>query len=128
MLAPPLTITPSDQATLDQVMRSSVWRADELAISRATTMPTVHLVTVRQRPGTAAGVVFIALEDEAGAVNVICWPSLVDKFRREVMGAQLLGVFGVWQCESKVRHLVAKRLVDLSHMLGELDTRSRDFH
>lgn len=86
------------------------------------------IVTVRQRPGTAKGTVFITLEDEAGTVNVICWPTLVEQFRREVMGAQLLGVYGVWQCESNVRHLVAKRLVDLSHMLGELDTRSRDFH
>lgn len=86
------------------------------------------IVTVRQRPGTAKGVVFITLEDEAGTVNVICWPTLVEQFRREVMGAQLLGVYGVWQSESDVRHLVAKRLVDLSHLLGELDTRSRDFH
>ncbi|WP_297832617.1 error-prone DNA polymerase [Pseudomonas sp.] len=86
------------------------------------------IVTVRQRPGTAKGVVFITLEDETGTVNVICWPTIVEQFRREVMGAQLLGVYGVWQCESNVRHLVAKRLVDLSHLLGELDTRSRDFH
>jgi error-prone DNA polymerase len=86
------------------------------------------IVTVRQRPSTAKGVVFITLEDEAGTVNVICWPTLVEQFRKEVMGAQLLGVYGIWQCESNVRHLVAKRLVDLSHLLGELDTRSRDFH
>lgn len=86
------------------------------------------IVTVRQRPGTAKGVVFITLEDEAGNVNVICWPTVVEQFRKEVMGAQLLGVYGVWQCESNVKHLVAKRLVDLSHLLGELDTRSRDFH
>jgi error-prone DNA polymerase len=86
------------------------------------------IVTVRQRPSTANGTVFITLEDETGNVNVICWKSLVEEFRREVMGAQLLGVYGVWQCESNVRHLVAKRLVDLSHLLGELDTRSRDFH
>ena len=71
---------------------------------------------------------FITLEDEAGAVNVICWPTLVEEFRREVRGgAQLLGVYGVWQSENNVRHLVAKRLVDLSHLLGELETRSRDF-
>lgn len=85
------------------------------------------IVTVRQRPGTAKGVVFITLEDEMGTVNVICWPTLVEQFRREVMGAQLLGVYGIWQSENNVRHLVAKRLVDLSHLLGELETRSRDF-
>ncbi|NVM77488.1 error-prone DNA polymerase [Duganella sp. SG902] len=86
------------------------------------------IVTVRQRPGTAKGVVFITLEDEAGTVNVICWPTLVEQFRSEVFNAQLLGVYGIWQSDSGVRHLVAKRLVDLSHLLGELDTRSRDFH
>jgi len=86
------------------------------------------IVTVRQRPETAKGVVFITIEDEAGTVNVICWSSLVEQQRREVMGAQLLGVYGIWQSENNVRHLVAKRLVDLSHLLGELDTQSRDFH
>lgn len=53
------------------------------------------IVTVRQRPGMAKGVVFLTLEDEAGTVNVICWPSIVDEYRREVMGAELLGVYGV---------------------------------
>ena len=86
------------------------------------------LVTVRQRPGTANGVVFITLEDETGNVNVIIWPSLVEQQRREVMSARLLGVYGQWQSKNNVRHLVAKRLVDMSHLLGELDTRSRDFH
>ncbi|WBS01679.1 error-prone DNA polymerase [Pseudoduganella sp. SL102] len=85
------------------------------------------IVTVRQRPGTAKGVLFITIEDETGNVNVIVWPDLVDRFRREVLGASLLGVYGVWQQEGIVRHLVAKRLVDLSPMLGSLPTSSRDF-
>jgi error-prone DNA polymerase len=85
------------------------------------------IVIVRQRPGTANGVVFVTLEDETGNVNVnvIIWPSLVEQQRKEVMAASLLGVYGLWQCHHNVRNLVAKRLVDLSHMLGELDTRSR---
>jgi error-prone DNA polymerase len=86
------------------------------------------IVTVRQRPGTAKGVVFVTLEDETGNVNVIIWPSLAEQQRKEVMGASLLGVYGIWQCQNNVRNLVAKRLVDLSHLLGELDTRSRNFH
>jgi error-prone DNA polymerase len=86
------------------------------------------LVTVRQRPSTANGTVFITLEDETGNVNVIVWPSLVEQQRREVMGARLLAVYGQWQSKNGVSHLVAKRLVDLTHMLGELSTRSRDFH
>ncbi len=86
------------------------------------------IVTVRQRPGTAKGTVFITLEDETGNINVIIWPSLVERQRKEVMHASLLGVYGIWQCQNNVKSLIAKRLVDLSHLLGELDTRSRNFH
>ncbi|MDN4052763.1 error-prone DNA polymerase [Massilia sp. YIM B02763] len=85
------------------------------------------IVTVRQRPGTAKGVLFLTIEDETGNINVIVWASLVEQQRREVLNASLLGVYGVWQREGEVRHLVAKRLVDMSHLLGSLDTRSRDF-
>jgi error-prone DNA polymerase len=85
------------------------------------------IVTVRQRPGTANGVLFLTLEDESGNVNVIVWPTLVEQQRKEVLNSHLLGVYGVWQREGEVRHLVAKRLVDMSHLLGKLDTRSRDF-
>ncbi|HEY4316011.1 MAG TPA: error-prone DNA polymerase [Herbaspirillum sp.] len=85
------------------------------------------IVTMRQRPPTAKGVIFLTIEDETGAANVIVWPALVDRQRRELLGAHLLGVYGIWQCKDKVRHLVAKRLVDLSHLLGSLDTPSRDF-
>jgi error-prone DNA polymerase len=85
------------------------------------------IVTVRQRPGTAKGVVFVTIEDETGPVNVIVWRDLVDKQRKELLGASLLGVYGIWQCEKNVRHLVAKRLIDLTHLLGQLETSSRDF-
>ncbi|MDO8066396.1 error-prone DNA polymerase [Janthinobacterium sp. SUN206] len=85
------------------------------------------IVTVRQRPGTAKGVIFMTLEDETGTVNVIVWPDLVENQRREVLSAPLLGVYGVWQREGLVRNLVAKRLVDMSHLLGRLRTSSRDF-
>ena len=85
------------------------------------------IVTVRQRPGTAKGVIFMTLEDETGTVNVIVWPDLVESQRREVLSAPLLGVYGVWQREGIVRNLVAKRLVDMSHLLGRLRTSSRDF-
>jgi error-prone DNA polymerase len=58
---------------------------------------------------------------------VIVWPGLVEKQRKEVLGASLLAVYGVWQCEGEVRHLVAQRLVDMSHLLGGLQSTSRDF-
>ncbi|MFT0850055.1 error-prone DNA polymerase [Achromobacter sp. F4_2707] len=86
------------------------------------------LVTTRQRPGTAKGVVFVTLEDESGHINVIVRPDLAEKQHAELVGAQLLGVYGVWQRQQSVCHLVARRLVDLSHLLGALRTSSRDFH
>jgi error-prone DNA polymerase len=85
------------------------------------------IVTMRQRPETAKGTMFITLEDETGLVNVIVWPALIDRQRRELLGASLLGVYGVWQREAGVSHLVAKRVVDLSNWLGSLATTSRDF-
>ncbi|MBN9474163.1 MAG: error-prone DNA polymerase [Bordetella sp. SCN 67-23] len=86
------------------------------------------IVTVRQRPGTAKGAVFVTLEDETGQVNVIVWPGLVERQRRELVGAPLLGVYGTWQSHQNVRHLLAKRLVDLTPLLGSLVVSSRDFH
>ncbi len=90
------------------------------------------IVTVRQQPGTAKGVVFVTLEDETGTVNVIVWQAVKEAQRSELMRARLLAVYGVWQRDDEtggqVRHLVAKRLKDLSPWLGELDTSSRDFH
>ena len=85
------------------------------------------LVTHRQRPGTAKGVVFVTLEDETGAVNVIVWPQVAEAQRRPLLAARLLTVYGVWQCEGEVRHLIARKLVDHSALLGGLASRSRDF-
>ncbi|MFZ6861021.1 error-prone DNA polymerase [Undibacterium sp. Ji67W] len=85
------------------------------------------IVTVRQRPGTAKGVMFLTIEDETGTVNILVWPALVEQQRRELLGASLLGVYGIWQRENSVCHLLAKRLVDLSHLLGQLEVGSRDF-
>jgi error-prone DNA polymerase len=87
----------------------------------------VGLVTCRQRPGTASGVVFLTLEDDTGLANVIIHPRLVERQRREVLGARLLGVLGVLQREGEVVHLIARRLVDHSELLGQLPVRSRDF-
>lgn len=86
------------------------------------------IVTVRQRPGTASGTIFSSIEDETGSINVILWPDLVDRQRKEVLGAALLGVVGTWQRQGEVRHLIAQELVDLSPLLGRLVAGSRDFH
>ncbi len=90
---------------------------------------TCGLVTMRQQPQTAKGVVFVTLEDETGSTNVIVWKSLKDKQRPELLRARLLAVYGIWQRDSgsDVCHLVAKRLVDMTPMLGTLAAQSRDF-
>jgi error-prone DNA polymerase len=85
------------------------------------------IVTGRQRPGTASGTVFVTLEDETGYVNVIVWPHLIERQRRELLGARLMGVEGVLEREGEVVHLVARRLTDHSALLGRLATSSRDF-
>jgi error-prone DNA polymerase len=86
------------------------------------------IVTVRQRPETASGTIFVSIEDETGSINVIIWPGLIERQRKELLNAQLLGVFGTWQREGEVMNLVAQRLVDHTPLLGGLATRSRDFH
>jgi error-prone DNA polymerase len=86
------------------------------------------IVTVRQQPETAKGTIFISLEDETGNVQVIVWKSLREKQRAEVLRARLLAVYGKWQRAGDVKNLVAHRLADLTHLLGELATTSRDFH
>jgi error-prone DNA polymerase len=86
------------------------------------------IVTGRQRPDTASGVVFVTLEDETGYVNVVVWRDLGERQRRELLGAHLMTVHGVIEREGEVVHLVARRLVDDSALLGRLTTRSRDFH
>jgi len=89
---------------------------------------TAGIVTCRQRPGTAQGVVFVTLEDETGYTNVVVWNDLVEKQRKELLGARLLGVEGYMQKEGDVVHLVARRLIDHSRLLGRLLTESRDFN
>jgi error-prone DNA polymerase len=86
------------------------------------------IVTMRQRPQTAKGTIFVTLEDESGAINVIVRNALAARQRKELLGATLLGVYGIWQSEHNVRHLIAERLTDLSSLLGDLNPSSRDFH
>jgi error-prone DNA polymerase len=76
------------------------------------------VVLVRQRPGSAKGVVFMTLEDETGIANIVVWPKVMEKYRKEVMGARLILVEGYIQSSpEEVTHLVAQRLTDRSHDL-----------
>jgi len=86
------------------------------------------LVIGRQRPDTASGVIFLTLEDETGMVNVVVWRAVSEAQRRVLLGARMMAVHGVLERDGEVVHLIAGRLVDLSHLLGSLQARSRDFH
>ena len=93
------------------------------------------LVTVRQQPQTANGTIFVTLEDETGPVNVIVWKHVREAQREALLRARLLAVEGIWQRDEasggEVRHLVARRMKDLTPLLGRLgqqSNRSRDFH
>jgi error-prone DNA polymerase len=86
------------------------------------------LVTVRQQPQTAHGVIFVTLEDETGQVNVVVWKHLAQRQRRVLLESVLMGVDGVLQESEGVRHLVAHRLHDFSALLPRMDSQSRDFH
>jgi error-prone DNA polymerase len=78
------------------------------------------IVLIRQRPGSAKGVVFITIEDETGIANLILWPPILERFRRAALGATLLGCAGKLQREQNVIHIVAERLADLTLRLDVL--------
>jgi error-prone DNA polymerase len=84
------------------------------------------LVLVRQRPGSAKGVIFMTLEDETGVANVIVWPKVFEAFRAAVLGARLVAVDGRLQSEAGVIHVVADRLHDLTPLLAALSDDTSD--
>jgi error-prone DNA polymerase len=92
------------------------------------------LVLVRQRPGSARGVLFLTLEDETGIANIVVWPDLFEQFRQTVLTAGLLRIDGRIQRQGEVIHVVAERIDDLSAALrglsgaGEITVSARDFH
>ncbi|HET6604203.1 MAG TPA: error-prone DNA polymerase [Xanthomonadaceae bacterium] len=112
-----------------QLAHRRVRRAGEVErLEHGTWIRYAGLVTVRQRPNTASGVTFLTLEDETGHVNVVVWRDLAIRQRRALIEAVLLGVEGVLECGDGVRHLMARRLIDFSALLPQLDSQSRDFH
>ncbi|MBB5358948.1 error-prone DNA polymerase [Rhodanobacter sp. ANJX3] len=86
------------------------------------------MVTLRQRPQTASGVIFLTLEDEYGLTNVVVWTSVSERQRRVLLQSNLLAVHGYLESQHGVQHLIAQRLEDITPMLGSLDVKSRDFH
>ncbi len=132
-------MTPGEAVTHDYRSLGLSLRAHPVALlrshlKRARAIPAAHLaaaadgsrltvaglVLVRQRPGTASGVIFVTLEDETGIVNLIVWPQVFERQRRAVLAARLLLATGRLQREGMVVHLVAERLVDRSALLHRL--------
>jgi len=97
-------------------------------LKHGTHTQTAGLVLNRQRPGTAAGVTFVTLEDETGHINVVVWERVGERHRQALLNARLLGVEGHIEREGSVIHVIAHRLFDYSHLIQTLTTRSRDFH
>ena len=84
------------------------------------------IVLIRQRPGSANGVVFITIEDETGIANLIIWPAILERFRRAALGATLLRCTGKLQREQSVIHVVAERLADMTPRLNTLRDHTGD--
>jgi error-prone DNA polymerase len=85
------------------------------------------IVTHRQQPSTASGVIFATLEDETGTVNVIVWPSIAEEQRAALRGSKLLTVQGTWQSDKGVNSLIALKLKDHTALLAGVHVGSRDF-
>jgi error-prone DNA polymerase len=125
-----LTLGRHPLALLRERLRAAalVPAAELIAAGNGARVRTAGIVLMRQRPGTASGVTFLTLEDESGQVNVIVWERVGREQRRALLESRLLEVHGELQHQEGVTHLIAHRLIDRSPLLGELTTRSRDFH
>jgi error-prone DNA polymerase len=99
-----------------------VTAAEIASIRDGRRLSTAGLVLIRQRPGSAKGVVFITIEDETGVANLVVWPDVFERQRKIVMGARLMAVHGIVQRDpdSNVIHVVARQIEDHSGLLSRL--------
>jgi error-prone DNA polymerase len=112
-----------------RLQRENMLSAIELReLTSGTSIRTAGLVIARQRPQSANDVTFVTLEDETGSVNLIVWRSVAEQQRRALLLSTLLQVSGTVQRQGDVLHIIAKRLIDRSRLLGSLSVQSRDFH
>jgi len=102
--------------------------AETLTIHNGGFVRVAGLVTGRQRPGTAKGVLFLTLEDETGNMNIVVWKSTQERFRSTLLASKLLIIKGTVETDSNVTHIIAGNMVDASDCLAEFAVRSRDFH
>jgi error-prone DNA polymerase len=123
------TLGPHPLSLLRETLRSMRCKSsNELVdIEHGRHIAVAGLVTGRQKPSTASGVIFVTLEDEHGMTNVVVWADLAERQRQELLNSQLMQVNGRLEYQSGVRHVIAGRLRNLTHLLTGLDVRSRDF-
>ena len=108
---------------------------DLTAIRHGQLVRIAGLVTGRQRPSSASGVLFLTLEDETGNANIVIWNSVLERYRAALLQGQLLRIKGVVEREKQVIHVVAGKVADYTWLLGELGDldadkspfKSRDF-
>lgn len=123
------TLGPHPLALLRETLRSKRCKSsrDLIEIEHGRHIAVAGLVTGRQKPSTASGVIFVTLEDEHGMMNVVVWADLGERQRPELLDSQLMQVNGRLEYQGGVRHVIAGRLRNLTHLLTGLDVRSRDF-
>ncbi len=124
-----LTLGRHPMALLRPVLRRrrAICARELQGLRHGTRVRACGLVTMRQRPATASGTIFLTLEDETGYVNAVVWPRLWEKQRAEIISASVLAVDGVLETDGEVHHLIADRVHDFSYLAKGLITRSRDF-
>jgi len=111
----------------DLSLRRIVTCADAVASRDRRWVDVAGLILVRQRPGSAKGVMFMTIEDETGIANVVIWEKVFEQFRRVVLGAAMIGIKGRIQREGEVVHVVARELFDLSAELASVGARGTGF-
>jgi error-prone DNA polymerase len=112
----------------DELAHMGARRAEELAgVRDGARVFVAGIVLVRQKPGSAKGVMFITIEDETGHANLIVWPSVFEKQRTLILSAAMIGCYGKLQREGDVMHVVVERLVDFSGMLRSVGSRDAAF-
>lgn len=112
----------------EELRKAGVTRnVDLLRVANGKRVTIAGLVLVRQRPGSASGVIFMTLEDETGVANAIVWPKMFEKYRSVVMGARLVKIVGRLQSQSGVIHTVVEHIEDMTPLLGILQREARRF-
>jgi error-prone DNA polymerase len=111
---------PASFLRADLVRRGIICNAQLRALPSGTRVTVSGLVTIRQQPGSAHGVIFMTIEDETAVANIIVWPKTFERFRPIVLGARYVAITGELQQESGVIHVVAAKLADLTALLARL--------